>query len=239
MAAMAVLTAQIDNVDITDTEPDDGSILKQGMGILRTRITLLGGGQHAIFNVRVGRNDEYYLVRKRFSEFAVLHDFLKSRFGPHLPFDLPTKTMVRHFSADKLEDRKNALNAYLKEVCKRQEYISCPEVARFFEPQTGAAAAGQYAPRAAAGVPGTFGASETLQHSTYDGNSAVRQAGAFGAPPAATSPPVLVSQAPGSRSVGSYSGGAPVRAPYVVGAAPGAQPACQNDSDDDLVGWDR
>eukprot|EP00416_Gambierdiscus_australes_P036673 CAMPEP_0171106582 /NCGR_PEP_ID=MMETSP0766_2-20121228/65066_1 /TAXON_ID=439317 /ORGANISM="Gambierdiscus australes, Strain CAWD 149" /LENGTH=202 /DNA_ID=CAMNT_0011567699 /DNA_START=53 /DNA_END=661 /DNA_ORIENTATION=+ len=130
------LSAQIDTVEIADPEPDDGNILKQGLGVLKTRISFLGGGQHAIYNVRIQRNEQYYSIKKRFSEFAVFHDYLKGKFGPSLPFDLPAKTALRQFSQEKLEDRKNALNAYLKEICRRQEFLNCPEVVRFFEPQS-------------------------------------------------------------------------------------------------------
>eukprot|EP00409_Alexandrium_fundyense_P006198 CAMPEP_0195044256 /NCGR_PEP_ID=MMETSP0347-20130606/8077_1 /TAXON_ID=2932 /ORGANISM="Alexandrium fundyense, Strain CCMP1719" /LENGTH=49 /DNA_ID= /DNA_START= /DNA_END= /DNA_ORIENTATION= len=47
--------------------------------------------------MRIQRDDQYYTIKKRFSEFSAFHDFLKGRFGPNLPFDLPAKTAVRQF----------------------------------------------------------------------------------------------------------------------------------------------
>merc|ERR1719240_772423 len=98
---------------------------------------------------------------KRFSEFASLHEALRARYNVN--FDLPAKTPIRYFNADKLEDRKNALNAYLKELCRRNDLTSSPAARSFFsaDGSTPAPAAGGGAassPGAAGGGGGYNGA---------------------------------------------------------------------------------
>eukprot|EP00928_Gymnodinium_smaydae_P005490 TRINITY_DN11869_c0_g1_i3.p3 TRINITY_DN11869_c0_g1~~TRINITY_DN11869_c0_g1_i3.p3 ORF type:complete len:203 (+),score=44.91 TRINITY_DN11869_c0_g1_i3:223-831(+) len=57
---------------------------------------------------------------------------LRDRFPNGLTFDLPTKTPIRFFSPEALDDRKNSLNAYLKELCRYNELINCFQVQSFF-----------------------------------------------------------------------------------------------------------
>merc|ERR1712187_433542 len=87
----------------------------------------------ALYHIRVSKDGDTYVLKKRFSEFSTLHDQLKSRFGPTLNVELPAKTAVRQFAADKLEDRKHALNAYLKEICRNPALAGNADVVRFLE----------------------------------------------------------------------------------------------------------
>eukprot|EP00930_Biecheleria_cincta_P027933 TRINITY_DN19516_c0_g1_i1.p1 TRINITY_DN19516_c0_g1~~TRINITY_DN19516_c0_g1_i1.p1 ORF type:complete len:211 (+),score=27.56 TRINITY_DN19516_c0_g1_i1:47-634(+) len=129
--ASAAYHAQIDRVDIVEEATHADNPLEKGLNVLKSRISLLQGS-HATFNVIVNQGGNCHSVRKRFSEFVLLHEALKRRFGT-LPMDLPQKTAIRHFNQDKLDDRKNALNAYLKELCRRSDFLALPEVQRFFE----------------------------------------------------------------------------------------------------------
>ncbi|CAE8629411.1 unnamed protein product [Polarella glacialis] len=128
-------TALIDRVDVVEEPYDSEDILQKGLSILKSRISLMGPSTHAEYTLRVTQDGNSTLVKKRFSEFVTLHEFLKSRFGPNLPMDLPSKTPMRYFSSDKLDDRKNSLNAYLKELCSRPDFVDLLEVRRFFNCQ--------------------------------------------------------------------------------------------------------
>lgn len=124
--------AKIEQVDIVEPIKDEGDILARGMDFLRSRVSLLGNGQHAEYTIVVLYQGKIHRIRKRFSEFASMHEFLESRFPGRLTFDLPSKTAVRQFSQEALEDRKNSLNAYLKELGRREDVLDCPEVKSFF-----------------------------------------------------------------------------------------------------------
>lgn len=125
-------TAIVERVDVVETTPASSDTMTKGLDFLKARISLLGAGQHAEYTIMVQCEGRTFTVRKRFSEFAVLHDFLKERFPDRLSFDLPAKTPVRYFSSEALEDRKNALNAYMKELCRRGDMTSTPQVQSFF-----------------------------------------------------------------------------------------------------------
>jgi len=135
--------AEIDRYEIIEEPSDPDNPLAKGMEVLKARIPLMGQGSHAEYNIRVQNGGNYHVVRKRFAEFVTLHDFLKRQFGSILTLELPKKTPIRYFNQDKLEDRKNALNVYLKDLCRRKEIVDLIEVQRFFGCQT----TGPYAPQ--------------------------------------------------------------------------------------------
>ncbi|CAL1129899.1 unnamed protein product [Cladocopium goreaui] len=143
--------AEIDRYEIVEEPADPENPLAKGMEVLKARIPLMGQGSHAEYNIRVQNEGKYHIVRRRFAEFVTLHDFLKRQFGPVLMLELPKKTPIRYFNQDKLEDRKNALNVYLKDLCKRKEIVDLVEVQRFFGCQVrpGSVPTG-YAPQAQA-----------------------------------------------------------------------------------------
>lgn len=120
------LTARVEKADVV-TDRFDESLT--GLNI-RARLT--GRGQHVEYIMIVDCAGRTHECRKRFSDFAYLHDFLKRRFPLGLTFDLPSKTPIRHFSLEAIEDRKNCLNSYLKEMCRYTELINLPQVLAFF-----------------------------------------------------------------------------------------------------------
>mmetsp|Transcript_22914 Transcript_22914/g.57875 ORF Transcript_22914/g.57875 Transcript_22914/m.57875 type:complete len:211 (+) Transcript_22914:165-797(+) len=210
---MEGVTAQIDRVEVVDQPIDNGSIIDKGLGVLKSRISLIPQGQHAEYHMRVTRAGNYFVLRKRFSEFAQLHDFLKARFGTALPMDLPSKTIIRHFDQGQLEDRKNALNAYLKGLCSRKDVVECAEVQRFFDPQASSAGAPPVAGIPSAGMP-------TAEAPTAGGPAA--------AVPSAGAP---------AGAGGAYANGA--SRPAVQRVPQAVAVGERYDSDDDLVGWDK
>jgi len=148
------LTAAIENVEVVDNaqEVGGGDVLAKGLDFLKSRISLVGpNASHAEFTVRVKYDGGSHVVRKRFSEFSQLHDLLKGLFPGGLNFDLPSKTMIRHFTAEALEDRRHALNAHLKELCRNRQVVSTQQV-QIFLGLTGAGAA-QQAPPISGGPP--------------------------------------------------------------------------------------
>merc|ERR1719203_598367 len=124
--------AVIDEVEVVDKVNDVGGMWDKGVGALKSRISLVSQGQHVEFIIRIDRAGESYTVRKRFSEFAALHEVLKKRFGLLVPADLPAKTVVRSFDPAQLEDRKHALNAYMKSLSENVRVLEMPEVQKFF-----------------------------------------------------------------------------------------------------------
>jgi hypothetical protein len=120
------LQAKIERVDVVEGHAADGA-----MGVVKARFSQFSSAQHAEYTIFVSLDGESYQIKKRFSEFAALHESLKNRFGS-MSFDLPAKTPIRYFNPDKLEDRKNGLNVYLKELCHRRDMCESMEVRSFF-----------------------------------------------------------------------------------------------------------
>mmetsp|Transcript_113749 Transcript_113749/g.178985 ORF Transcript_113749/g.178985 Transcript_113749/m.178985 type:complete len:181 (-) Transcript_113749:225-767(-) len=143
------ISAKVERVDVVE-----GGAPADTMSSLKARFSQFSEAQHAEYTITVTMDGETYQIRKRFSQFAALHDTLKARFG-NLPFDLPAKTPIRYFNPDKLEDRKNGLNVYLKELCQRGDICAMNECRNFFS-QNGAA------PLA---MPGASNSSSTAQAS--------------------------------------------------------------------------
>jgi hypothetical protein len=117
------LSAKVDRVEVVQAGDT-------GIDHFKARFSQFSKAQHAEYTILVMLDRQTIETRKRFSEFAVLHDQLSARFS--LGFDLPAKTPIRYFNADKLENRKEALNAYLKEVCRRGDICQSQEVQSFF-----------------------------------------------------------------------------------------------------------
>ncbi|CAE7467241.1 HERC1 [Symbiodinium sp. CCMP2592] len=130
------LTAEIDRYEVVEEQVDPENMFAKGLGVIKARISLLSQSTHVQYNIRVHQDGKYHMVQKRFSDFVTLHDFLKMQFGSNLPMELPSKTPMRYFNQDKIENRKHALNAYLRELCRRQEMTQLLEVQRFFGCQT-------------------------------------------------------------------------------------------------------
>merc|ERR1740138_786700 len=120
------LQAKVERVDVVEGAADDGALAS-----VKARFSQFSTAQHAEYTIFVSLGGESYQIKKRFSEFAALHDAVKGRFG-NISFDLPAKTPIRYFNPDKLEDRKNGLNVYLKELCHRRDMCESMEVRSFF-----------------------------------------------------------------------------------------------------------
>lgn len=111
-------SAQIETVEVVDKVRSGEGVLAQGLDtVLAHTGSMVGQGQHAVYAIRVTKDGEEIIIKKRFSEFAALHAELLKSFGTVLPFDLPDKGYVRYFSDAALQDRKQTLNAYLKALC--------------------------------------------------------------------------------------------------------------------------
>eukprot|EP00927_Polykrikos_kofoidii_P078486 TRINITY_DN75306_c0_g1_i1.p1 TRINITY_DN75306_c0_g1~~TRINITY_DN75306_c0_g1_i1.p1 ORF type:complete len:243 (+),score=32.85 TRINITY_DN75306_c0_g1_i1:105-731(+) len=208
------MTARIEKVEVVEQGSENADILNKGLDFLKSRISILGSGQHAVYTIHVTWDGKTHRARKRFSEFAALHDFLKERFPVGLTFDLPAKTAIRTFSQEALDDRKNALNAYLKELCRFTELINCPQVLAFF-----GILSDRFADGSISGGPVDQGSSRI-----------------HGAPSHRTDSIPRVHGAP-AQSTGGY-GGSPAQAPP-PGRASVTTTRAEDDDDDDLFGWDR
>lgn len=132
---MEGFSAVIEEVDVVDKVNEGGGMWDKGVGVLKSRISLISAGQHVEYLIRVERAGDSYVIRKRFSEFAALHEVLKKRFGLLVPADLPSKTVMRTFDPSQLEDRKHALNAYMKSLSENVRVLEMPEVQKFFAKQ--------------------------------------------------------------------------------------------------------
>lgn len=126
------MAVKIEKVDVVDPIQDQGDIVSKGMDFLKSRLSILGTGQHAEYTMLVNWDGKTHRVRKRFSEFSSLHDLLKDHFPMGLTFDLPAKTPVRFFSEEALQERQMSLNAYLKELCRHTDIINLAQVQIFF-----------------------------------------------------------------------------------------------------------
>jgi WD40 repeat protein len=82
------------------------------------------------YTVRALHEGRSWILNKRFSEFATLHELLRKRL-PSVP-DLPAKSVVRQFSSDYLESRKQMIQSYLNDLTNRRDVLNCPETWAFF-----------------------------------------------------------------------------------------------------------
>lgn len=128
------LTAVIERVELAEGGSNGDGLITQGLSTaLAYAGSLVGQGQHAVYAIRVSKNGTETFVKKRFSDFAALHQQLVQAFPAGLAFDLPDKGIVRQFSDAALSDRKQALNAYLKALCRSERVVQHLAVQRFFE----------------------------------------------------------------------------------------------------------
>lgn len=116
--SVAILSARISRFDIV--EPLDDRAL---------------ANRHVQYTIHVKRHVHAYDIRKRFSEFVELHASLATASGLKVNFCLPSKTLFRCFDEEYLEERMNALNVYLSEICGRRDLSVHSTVLKFFEPQ--------------------------------------------------------------------------------------------------------
>eukprot|EP00971_Amphidinium_carterae_P185774 3688236-Amphidinium_carterae.1 len=123
------LRVNVDRFDVVDAQPTNGA-MSGAMEALKSRITLAPSGQHVEYTLSVERGGRRWVVRKRFSDVAALHEALSKRL-PSMPL-LPSKSAVRHFNAEYLNERKTLLQAYLKDLVSRKDVCNCRETWNFF-----------------------------------------------------------------------------------------------------------
>lgn len=102
----------------------------KGLGF-KARLSGTESSQHVEYILNIELKGETWQARKRFSEFAALHDTLRKRLSS-VP-ELPAKTVIRQFSQESLAARTDGLARYLQDLCRRQDALNCPEVWEFFE----------------------------------------------------------------------------------------------------------
>jgi len=124
------LTITVEQFDVVESQgAESGSQSNQVFKSLKARISLVQSGQHVVYTLRVIHEGKSWKLRKRFSEVAALHDIIHKRLS-FIP-DLPAKTVVRQFSPEYLESRKQALTAYFEVISKRRDVLNCTEVQNF------------------------------------------------------------------------------------------------------------
>lgn len=157
------LSATVEHIDVVDQVQDKGDVIGMSLDMLKSRVPLLGQGQHAEYTILVTWDGNTHRVKKRFSEVDAMHQSLKDLFPAGLSFSLPAKSTIRHFSEEALYDRKNALNAYFKEVCRHADVIHSTPVQRFFFSRSHAARL-PYVAAASANAASVGGAASSLHN---------------------------------------------------------------------------
>eukprot|EP00927_Polykrikos_kofoidii_P045294 TRINITY_DN3921_c0_g4_i1.p1 TRINITY_DN3921_c0_g4~~TRINITY_DN3921_c0_g4_i1.p1 ORF type:complete len:667 (-),score=74.66 TRINITY_DN3921_c0_g4_i1:100-2100(-) len=119
--------ASVEQGEVVNGGASSGKLL----GSMKLRMSLTkSSGPFVEYTIRVSYDRKsHWVLKKRFSEIAALHEVLKLRL-PRLP-DLPAKTATRHFSAEYIEGRKNELAKYLAELCRQRDALNCREVHEF------------------------------------------------------------------------------------------------------------
>lgn len=135
---MACFSVQIEGLEIAGSEPDVGSTLSSVLSCLKNQISklpLLHQIRYALYRIRVVHAGKYYIIKKRFSEFAALHRRLESVLELE-DVALPPKTHFRELSEHHLENRKDALNAYLEKICGSLALAANEDLMLFLRPST-------------------------------------------------------------------------------------------------------
>lgn len=116
--------------EVVDTAPA-ATGLAAGIEALKARVSLAKSGQHVEYVLQVRMNGSSpWSLRRRFQQISTMHQSLRRRVAS-LP-ELPAKSVVRQFSPEYLESRKNAIAAYLKELAARRDILNCLEAQDFF-----------------------------------------------------------------------------------------------------------
>lgn len=111
---------------VGDAAYGDAGMLHQ----IKARVSLVQSGQHVEYILGVQAEGKSWRLRKRFAEFASLHDTLSRRLHNVPP--MPAKSVMRGFEPAYLESRKNSLNAYVEQILRRRDVLNCSEIHQFF-----------------------------------------------------------------------------------------------------------
>ncbi|CAJ1404433.1 unnamed protein product [Effrenium voratum] len=121
------LEVKILKYEMVDNAPDASGLAK-GLEALKARVSLAKSGQHVEYLLQVRRDGSTWTLRRRFQQVSLMHESLR-RHVASLP-ELPAKSVVRQFSSDYLESRKNALAAYL--LAERRDVLNAAAAQDFF-----------------------------------------------------------------------------------------------------------
>jgi hypothetical protein len=77
------------------------------------------------------KNNKRWYIDKRYSEFDALDKSIKD-FYPSMP-TLPGKTLFKLSDEKYIEDRRQAINSYMKTLINRRDMRSCPQFRKFIE----------------------------------------------------------------------------------------------------------
>lgn len=116
---MARFSAQIEGVEIIGLEPHEGSMGSMALSWLKTQLSklpFLGQIRYARYRIRVSHAGKHYVTTKRFSDFVAFYKRLKALPTRPSDVDFPQNTLLRVFTEQHLESRKDALNAYLASI---------------------------------------------------------------------------------------------------------------------------
>jgi len=90
------------------------------------------GKSVVFFNMVIqSRGNKKWELDKRYSEFDSLDKVLRAQY-PSVP-NLPGKTLFKLSEAKLIEDRRKALNDYMKTLITRRDMRTCEEFRRFIE----------------------------------------------------------------------------------------------------------
>ncbi|TKA57510.1 hypothetical protein B0A53_00741 [Rhodotorula sp. CCFEE 5036] len=118
----------------------------------RTRITIpgtsigqvqnLGTQTFQLYLVEVrqlgdaGATKAAWIVTKRYSEFAALHDRLRDRYTPARSLDFPSKRLVGAWSKEFIEQRRFGLERYLQSLLRFEEICAGDELRAFLSKES-------------------------------------------------------------------------------------------------------
>lgn len=122
------VTAWVERFQVVDAGSGQ-DVLSKGLDAVKARVSLAKTGQHVEYLIRVSFEGQSWQITKRYNEFAALYEVLKKRLAS-IPM-MPSKSVVRQFAPEYLEQRKNGLSDFLRQVCIRRDAVNCREVQDF------------------------------------------------------------------------------------------------------------
>jgi len=87
--------------------------------------------QYIEFVFSVCTESKSWQFQTRFSHIDAVYKILCQRFS-NVPA-LPSKTLVRHFYAEHIEERMHGLQGFFNALCRRRDLLNCPELATFLQ----------------------------------------------------------------------------------------------------------
>lgn len=88
--------------------------------------------KHVVYMLRVMNGDKQWICEKRYSDFMMLDDVLRSKFWYTAVPKLPSKKYFFNFDDEFIKKRKKELETYLKEVLQVACFSQSDELWQFF-----------------------------------------------------------------------------------------------------------